>query len=130
MIFGQFALVIGWSSVNHRSLIGGLVLLVLVLLAVAGLWLLVSRELPHADAAWTRLIPGSLFYAVGLLAVEVFNVLILSNLMQEKSTTYGALGIAATLLLGFFFMWRVIVIAAVLNSTLYARHTRSTGSPG
>ena len=92
--------------------------------ALAGLWLVLSLELSHRDARWTDLIPGSLFYAAGMVCIQIFNVLILGKLLQEKSTTYGALGIAAGLLLGLFFMGRVIVGAAVLNATLYERRSR------
>ena len=48
----------------------------------------------------------------------------LGNLIQSKTTTYGALGTAATLLLAFFLLGRVIVGAAVLNATLYERRAR------
>ena len=54
----------------------------------------------------------------------IFNVLILSQLIESKSNTYGALGIAATLLLAFFFVGRIIVAAAVLNAALYERRLR------
>jgi len=93
--------------------------------AIAGLWLIVSLEVAHADARWIDLIPGSLLYAVGYTLVLLWNKLMLGNLIEEKTTTYGALGAAATLLLAFFLVGRVIVGAAVLNATLYQRHTRS-----
>ena len=125
---GQLALAVGWGAVNHQTAIGGIVTLVVVVLAVAGLWLLASLELPHSGARWPNLIAGSLFYGIGLVGVQIANVLILSRLMQEKSSTYGALGIAATILLGFFFVGRVIVGAAVLNATLYERHSRAAAA--
>ena len=123
---GQLFLVAGVGAVNHQTVIGGIVTLALLVFALAGLWLIVSLQLPHSDARWTDLIPGSLLYAVGLTGVLLFNVLILGRLIQEKTSTYGALGTAATLLLAFFLYGRVIVGAAVLNSTLYQRHSRST----
>ena len=73
----------------------------------------------------TDLIPGSLFYAFGVVLVVLSNILILDRLLEEKSSTYGALGMAATLLLGFFLIRRVIVGAAVLNATLYDRRRRT-----
>src|SRR5262249_14572071 len=103
---------------------GGIVTLAVFVLAIAALWLKVSMELVHSNAPWTGLIPGSLFYAVGFVAVQLFNVLILGRLLQSKSATYGALGIAAALLLGFFLVGRTIVGAGVLNATLYARSRR------
>ncbi len=123
---GQLFLVAGVGAVNHQTVIGGIVTFALLVFALAGLWLIVSLQLPHSDARWTDLIPGSLLYAVGFIGLLLFNVLILGHLIQEKTSTYGALGTAATLLLGFFLYGRVIVGAAVLNSTLYERHSRST----
>ena len=41
--------------------------------------------------------PRILFYAIGIVAVQIFNVLILGQMIKEKSTTYGALGIAAAI---------------------------------
>ena len=93
--------------------------------ALAGLWLIISLEVPHSNARWTDLIPGSLFYAIGFTGVVIANILILDNLIQSKTSTYGALGTAATLLLAFFFVGRVIVGGAVRNATLYERRLRS-----
>lgn len=47
--------------------------------------------------------------------------------MQLRSTgTYGALGVAAALLVGLFLISRLIVGAATLNATLWERHARTT----
>jgi uncharacterized BrkB/YihY/UPF0761 family membrane protein len=124
-VFGQLLLVAGVGAAGHRSTIGGLAALVVFVAALAGLWLTVSLQLSHSDARWTELIPGSVLYAVGMVGVQVWNILVLGKLIESKSTTYGALGIAAALLLGFFLMGRVIVLAAVLNATLHDRRARS-----
>jgi uncharacterized BrkB/YihY/UPF0761 family membrane protein len=124
-IFGQLLLVTGVGAVGHQTPIGGLLALVVFVAALACLWLVVSLQLPHSDARWTELIPGSLFYAIGMVGVQLWNILILGKLIDSKSTTYGALGMAAALLLGFFLMGRVIVGAAALNATLHERRTRS-----
>ena len=124
-IVGQLLLVAGVGAVYHQTAIGGIIALVVFVLALVGLWLVVSLQLPHADARWTDLIPGSLFYAIGFVAVEIFNVLILGQMIKEKSTTYGALGIAGAILLDLFLIGRVIVGAAVVNATLYERSSRA-----
>ena len=123
VLVGQLLLVAGVGAVKHQTLVGGIATLTVFVIALAGLWLIVSLEVSHADARWSDLIPGSLFYAIGFTGVLLFNILILGNLIQSKTSTYGALGTAATLLLAFFFVGRVIVGAAVLNATLYERRT-------
>ena len=122
---GQLLLVIGLSAVKHQTLIGGILTLVVFVLALAAAWLVVSLEMPHSTARWTDLIPGSLFYSVGFTGVMLFNVLILGSLIHSKTSTYGTLGTAATLLLAYFFIGRTIVGAAVLNAALFARRSRA-----
>ena len=124
-LVGQLLLVAGLGAVHHQTAIGGAIALAAFVLALAGLWLAVSLQLPHSSASWADLIPGSLFYAIGIVAVQIFNVLILGQMIKEKSTTYGALGIAAAILLDLFLVGRVIVGAAVVNATLYERSSRS-----
>jgi uncharacterized BrkB/YihY/UPF0761 family membrane protein len=124
-LVSQLLLVLGVGAVNHQTAIGGIITLVAFVFALAGLWLVVSLEVPHADARWTDLIPGSLLYAIGFTGVLIFNAVMLGNLIESKTSTYGALGTAATLLLAFFLLGRVMVGAAVLNATLYERRTRT-----
>ena len=124
-LIGQLALVAVVGAVNHQTVIGDIISLIAFVVALAGLWLIVSLEVPHSNAPWTDLIPGSLFYAIGFTGVLIFNILVIGNLIQSKTTTYGALGTAATLLLAFFLVGRVIVGAALLNATLYERRSRA-----
>ena len=122
---GQLLLLAGVGAVSHQTLIGGIFTLLVLVFGLAGLWLIVSLQVSHSNAGWSDLIPGSVFYAVGFTGVAIFNVLILGHLIHSKTSTYGALGTAATLLLAFFFIGRVIVGAAVLNATLFERRSRS-----
>jgi uncharacterized BrkB/YihY/UPF0761 family membrane protein len=125
VLVGQLALVAALGAVNHQTAMGSIFTLVAFGVALAGLWLIVSLEMPHGNARWSDLIPGSVFYAIGFTGVLIFNILILGALIQSKTSTYGALGTAATLLVAFFLLGRVIVAAAVLNATLYQRRSRS-----
>lgn len=128
VVLGQIVFAAGVGPVGHQTLVGGIFVALLGVFVAGGLWLVASLNLPRSSAGWTDLIPGSLLYGVGVLCIQAFNVLILNSLLQSKSTTYGALGIAGTLLLGLFFVGRVIVGAAVLNATLYRRKIRAAAS--
>lgn len=124
VLVGQAVLVACVGAVNHQTAVGGIVMLAAFVFGLAGLWLVVSLQVAHSSARWADLIPGSLFYAIGFTGVVIFNILVLGQLIESKSNTYGALGIAATLLLAFFFVGRIIVGAAVLNAALYERRLR------
>jgi membrane protein len=126
----QVGLVAAVGAINRQTAVGGILAIVAFALALGALWLLVSLRVAHANARWTDLIPGALFYAFGVILIVLFNILILDRLLEEKSSTYGALGMSATLLLGFFLIGRVIVGAAVLNATLYNRHRRTHDDKG
>ena len=117
----QFAAVeaVGWIRRNDR--LGGIAALGLYLVVVGGAWLFVSLQLPHRDAHWTALLPGSAFFGVGLLFVNVFNVYVTTRLVEGRADTYGALGIAAALLFSLVLVGRVMIVSAELNALLHER---------
>ena len=93
--------------------------LVVMLLPLAGLWLLVSLRLPHGGAPWTALLPGAVLVAVGFQVSHGLVVYLLGPKLESATSLYGALGIVATLL---FFMWvvgRIVVTSPILGSALH-----------
>lgn len=122
--------VVGAGAARHEASAAGLLVTLVTGLAFAAIWLWISLALPHGSARWTDLIPGSLLFGIGILCVQVFNVYLLTRLLQNKASTYGTLGAAAAVLLGLFLIGRVVVLAAALNATLFARGagTREAGA--
>ncbi len=110
------AQIVGW--IRRHDQLGGLAALLVYLVLVGGAWLLVSMRLPHRDARWTALLPGALLVGVGLLFVNVFNLYVTTRLVEDRADTYGALGIAAALLLSLVLVGRLIVVSAELNALL------------
>jgi uncharacterized BrkB/YihY/UPF0761 family membrane protein len=90
----------------------------------AGLWLLISLELPHRGASWVALIPGALLFGVGTEVLNVVVAYVITPWALAKQGTYGALGVAAALLFGLFLISRLVVAAAVVNATLWERQAR------
>jgi uncharacterized BrkB/YihY/UPF0761 family membrane protein len=119
------------TTARHGSLLLGLVAIVLISLPYAGLWLLVSMQLPHRGADWKALVPGALLFGVGAEALNAVAVYFIGPYSLEKQGTYGALGLAAVLLLGLYFLGRLVVYCAVVNATLWERGSlaRFTGGP-
>ena len=87
--------------------------------ALCGFWLLVTVRLPHRDAPWTALIPGAAVFALGLELLHAVLVYVITPWALAKQGTYGALGVAAALLVGLFLISRLVVAAAVVNATLW-----------
>lgn len=112
------------GAIRRSSQFGGVAILVVYLVLVGGSWIVVSTQLPHSDAVWPALIPGSLLVGVGLLFVNVFNVYVTARLVQGRADTYGALGVATALLFSLVLAGRVMIVSSVLNATLDERRRR------
>jgi uncharacterized BrkB/YihY/UPF0761 family membrane protein len=120
-----FSLVSGAASALRAWSTGAGVLATLVaLVPYAGLWLLVSVRLPHRDAPWTALIPGAAVFALGIELLHAVIVYVIAPWALAKQGTYGALGLAAALLVGLSLISRLVVAAAVVNATLWERRPR------
>ncbi len=115
----------GANYVRSRLPGPGLIVTIGLILPYGGLWLLVSMRLPRRNATWTGLLPGALFFAVGLEIVSAVAAFFIVPEAESKQGTYGSLGLAAALLLGLFFLSRVVVGSAVVNATLWERRSRS-----
>src|SRR5262249_58510940 len=92
------------------------------------LWLLITVQLPHHETDWTALIPGALVFGIGLELVQVVIAYFITPYALAKQGTYGALGVAAALLVGLFLISRLVVASAVLNATIWARQSPPGGS--
>ena len=109
------------GAVRAASSAPGVLVTLIAVVPYAGIWLLVSLRLPHRGADWRALLPGALLVGVGVEALHVFAAYFLAPYAIAKEGTYGALGVAAVLLLALFLLSRAAVAAAVLNVTLWER---------
>ena len=113
------------AYVREQSFALGLLVALLMALPFAGIWLLLELRLPHREAPWTALVPGALVMGVGVQVLHAGIAYFLVPLALNKQGTYGALGIAAAMLLALFFFGRLIVGSAVVNATLWERRGRA-----
>ena len=97
-------------------------------LVTAGLWLLISIRLPHGDSPWFALLPGAIMMAVGLELLSIVVTYVIEPRIANSESTYGALGVAATLLFGLYLISRLVVASAMLNVAICER--RAPGSRG
>ena len=109
-----------WSGSFALGTLFGLVLVFLW-------WMLVSIRLPHHGAPWRALVPGAVIISLGFELVADVGTHLIAPRISSSESAYGALGVAATLLLGLFIVSRLVVASAVVNATAWER--RSEGAP-
>jgi uncharacterized BrkB/YihY/UPF0761 family membrane protein len=107
--------------VRSRSSGLGVLTTLVVAVAYAGIWLLISLRLPRRGADWKALVPGALVFGVGAEVIQLVSAFVLAPYALNKQGTYGALGLSAALLVGLFVISRLMVGAAVVNATLWER---------
>jgi uncharacterized BrkB/YihY/UPF0761 family membrane protein len=113
------------SAVRAWSEGPGVLATLLGLVPYTALWVLVAVRLPHRGAPWRALLPGALLLAVGIEALHAVIAYVITPWALAKQGTYGALGVAAALLVGLFLISRLIVASAVMNATLWERRSRA-----
>ncbi len=116
------------GAVTHASALAGIAGVVIVWIPYAVLWLVISIHLPHRESPWSSLIPGAILLGVGIQVIQALTTYFIVPTVDNKQGTYGSLGIAAAMLLGLFFVSRLLVATAVLNATLWDRRV-SAPSP-
>lgn len=94
----------------------------------AAVWLLVSVRLPHRRAPWRALVPGAAVFGLGVELLQLAIAYVIAPMALDKQGTYGALGLAASVLLGLFLFSRLVVAGAVVNATLWERRLRAAAA--
>ena len=100
------------------------VVLVFALLGWAGL-----LQLPRPDLPFTAVLPGAAVLALGLQVMHLISIFYLPHAIENSSDTYGSLGIAVAMLLWLYLYGRLVVLAAVLNATLWERYNEAGDAP-
>jgi membrane protein len=126
VMIGLFALAGFASWARERSHTAGLVATIGVIVGCTGLWLWTSTKLPHRDAGWIDLLPGAIAVGVGLGILQLVSAYLLGPYALQKQGTYGALGLAAALLLGLWALGRILIGGAEINATLWERKRRES----
>ena len=126
-VFVAYFVLAGFAAwARTRSPAAGLVATILVIVGFGALWLMTSRRLPHRDAGWSDLVPGAIAVGIGVGILQVVAAYLLGPYALEKEGTYGALGLAAALLLGLWALGRLLIGGAEINATLWERKRRES----
>ncbi len=101
----------------------GLLAPLITVAPLAALWVLASLHLPHRDATWRELVPGALLVAVGFQALHQVVTYVLVPKLEKSTSLYGSLGATTTFLFFMYITATLVVLSAVLNSSLYEELT-------
>ena len=119
------------GKLREQSFLLGLLAVILTAAIPAALWVVVSWYLPNRATRWEELVPGSVLFGVGVLALHVITIYWIAHVIESKTDTYGAIGAALGLLLWAYLLGRVMAAGAVLNMALWERrHEGETPVPG
>lgn len=99
----------------------GITLVVVVIFAVV-IWFSLHRLPRPKVLPFTAVLPGALVLGVGLQLMHLFSVFYLPRAIEHSSETYGSLGIAVAMLLWLYLLGRLVVVANVLNASLWERY--------
>jgi len=126
-IFVAFFVLAGLAAwARAHSHLAGIIATVVVIVGFTGLWLWTSTQLPHREAGWRDLVPGALTVGIGAGILQLLAAYLLAPYALQKQGTYGALGLAAALLLGLWVLGRLLVGGAEINATLWERKRRES----
>jgi uncharacterized BrkB/YihY/UPF0761 family membrane protein len=106
-----------YEQAGTPSLLSALTLLALdTAITVWGLWLL-----PRRATRVRELLPGAALVAGGVQFVQLAVIVYFAPRLGRSEETYGALGVAATMLVWLYVVSRLAIGAAFLNATLWSR---------
>lgn len=111
--------VIAWlrEQIGLTAIFGTLATLALASgVALCAMWFL-----PHRANGLRELFPGAFLVAVGVQLIQIAVIFYFAPRLGRSEETYGALGVAATLLLWLYVMSRLFTGGTFLNATLW-RH--------
>jgi uncharacterized BrkB/YihY/UPF0761 family membrane protein len=106
-----------WLKQNATA--GAVTAVIVLVLPLTALWVWVSLLLPHRDAGWKDLVPGAVLVAAGFQVLHVLTLWLALPKLESSQSTYGPLGVVATILFWGYLIGRLIVSAAILNASLY-----------
>ena len=121
LIAAFFTVTLVGTAIRHESPGPGVIANLLIGIAYVWLAFLALWILPRPSVHWTAILPGAITIGLGLQVIHLVNVYFISYRISRSSETYGALGVAAALLLSLFLIGRLFVAGVIVNATLWER---------
>jgi uncharacterized BrkB/YihY/UPF0761 family membrane protein len=112
-------IILASSTLRQAGLIGGALGTTLTLAVVFGVLVGIGWILPRRATTVRDLLPGAIVGTAMMVGLQAFATWYLAGRVSRMSATYGAFGIALTLLLYLFLLGQIIVISTLVNSVMY-----------
>ena len=120
------------QQLNVAGPIDDIIRLAIEMGLIAGIWLVVSRFLPHDPAAtrWRDFVPGAIVMAIALITLRIATVVYLAPKWGTLSERYGDIGMVLVLLSFAYLVGLAVVGSAHVNSaTFYTQRDPSQVAP-
>ena len=105
------------SDLFGDSIAGEVLLFLLITVVTFGLVAWALTLLPRGDRPWTVVVPGSVLFALTLLATRVAIDVYFADRVHRVEDIYGSIGIAIVILLALYLVARVFLWSIFLSST-------------
>jgi uncharacterized BrkB/YihY/UPF0761 family membrane protein len=116
-----FAVAALLDNIRQQSFLLGLLGILVATSIPFAIALAANIYLPRQPTKWPDLVPGSLFFALGVLVLHLVTVYWIAHEVESKTDTYGAIGAALAILLWAYLLGRLITASAVINASLWQR---------
>jgi membrane protein len=127
IVVGVFLFVLQTRVLRGQPSWIGYVLDIVWIALLLGFFIWAPRLLLHHRVARRDIVPGAVFTVVGLVALRLISVLLLTHWLNWYSTTYGAFGIVIALFFWIILIGTIMILAAALSPALAHRRTLLRG---
>ncbi|MFL5823599.1 MAG: YhjD/YihY/BrkB family envelope integrity protein [Solirubrobacteraceae bacterium] len=92
---------------------------ILIALVIGGVWLAVSRLLPHPEGLrWSAFLPGAVLVGCGFALLQAVTANWIGPKLEHDGALYGSLGVAFVILGWLYVVGRLLVGAPLLNAAV------------
>ncbi|HYJ61564.1 MAG TPA: YhjD/YihY/BrkB family envelope integrity protein [Actinomycetota bacterium] len=105
------------GSLLGDSLVGELALIVLIAVVTFAIVTWALTLLPRGERPWTVVLPGSILFALAILATRLAIDVYFADRVHRVEDIYGSIGIAIVILLALYLVARVLLWSTFLSST-------------
>jgi len=117
LMLGVMFLQFGAQELAEASLVAHAAIWIVMTLVTLGMSVLVFVLLPRREGSWTQVLPGAIFFTLGLRGIRLAMTVYFASRMDRIQDVYGSIGIAVVILLVLYLTARVFLWGLYLSAT-------------